>query len=101
MTNIEAKITSKGQITLPKQVRQQLGVSSGDRVRFELDGQDVRIYPKRSADFSALIGIAPLDTEWDGMSAFEVVEAIRGEPEERADLQAAAPHPNVKVLDRE
>lgn len=32
---ISAKITSKGQITVPKEVREALGVSQGDRVVFE------------------------------------------------------------------
>ncbi|MBV9570432.1 MAG: AbrB/MazE/SpoVT family DNA-binding domain-containing protein [Alphaproteobacteria bacterium] len=31
---MEAKITSKGQITLPKEARQHLKVGAGDRVRF-------------------------------------------------------------------
>lgn len=29
-----ATVTSKGQITIPKQVRQSLGLSTGDRVEF-------------------------------------------------------------------
>ncbi|GAB7079131.1 type II toxin-antitoxin system PrlF family antitoxin [Megalodesulfovibrio paquesii] len=36
-----ASITSKGQITLPKSVRQLLGVGAGDKVAFELDGSRV------------------------------------------------------------
>ena len=31
-----ATITSKGQITLPKAIRQALGVGAGDKVGFEL-----------------------------------------------------------------
>jgi AbrB family looped-hinge helix DNA binding protein len=34
MTNAEAKVTSKGQITLPSQVRNRLKVGPGDRVVF-------------------------------------------------------------------
>ncbi|MBN2285973.1 MAG: AbrB/MazE/SpoVT family DNA-binding domain-containing protein, partial [Tissierellales bacterium] len=35
-----AKITSKGQITVPKKVRDRLGVSEGDAVYFvEVDGE--------------------------------------------------------------
>jgi antitoxin PrlF len=34
MTNAEAKVTSKGQITLPSQVRDRLNVGPGDRVVF-------------------------------------------------------------------
>ncbi|SAI20784.1 transcriptional regulator%2C AbrB family [Bordetella ansorpii] len=32
-----ATVTSKGQITIPAEVRQQLGLSSGDRVEFVLN----------------------------------------------------------------
>lgn len=50
-------MTSKGQITLPKDIREKLGLRQGDRVRFliEEDGR-VRLLPaKRSV--SELMGI--------------------------------------------
>jgi antitoxin PrlF len=34
---IEAKVTSKGQITLPKLIRQRLGIQTGSRIRFVVD----------------------------------------------------------------
>jgi antitoxin PrlF len=43
MTGIHeiATLTSKGQITLPKAIRQTLGVGTGDKVAFELRGGEV------------------------------------------------------------
>lgn len=38
-----AKVMTKGQITLPKDIREVLGVKAGDRVAFVVDGQNVRI----------------------------------------------------------
>jgi AbrB family looped-hinge helix DNA binding protein len=38
-----AKVMSKGQITIPKDVRDVLGVSNGDRVTFIVEGNCVRI----------------------------------------------------------
>lgn len=38
-----AKVMSKGQITIPKDVRAVLGVSSGDRVTFIVEGDNVRL----------------------------------------------------------
>ena len=38
-----AKIMSKGQVTIPKDVRTVLGVSNGDRVTFIVEGNNVRI----------------------------------------------------------
>ncbi len=43
-----AKITSKGQITIPREVRQALGVRPGDRLLFETDDQGVRVRPLRT-----------------------------------------------------
>jgi antitoxin PrlF len=55
----EAKMSSKGQITLPKDIRSQLGLKQGDRVRFivEDDGR-VRLVPAKR-DISELMGILP------------------------------------------
>ena len=44
---IESAITSKGQTTLPKVVREALGVRPGDRVRYVVLGNEVRILPLR------------------------------------------------------
>ena len=34
MTSVESKITSKGQVTVPLAIRQQLGIRTGDRVEW-------------------------------------------------------------------
>ena len=44
---IESGITSKGQTTLPKAVRQALSVQAGDRVRYIIQEGEVRILPVR------------------------------------------------------
>lgn len=38
-----AKVMAKGQITIPKDVRDALGVSNGDRVTFIVEGGSVQI----------------------------------------------------------
>ena len=43
-----SKITSKGRTTLPKPVREALGVSQGDHVRYVILDKGVRILPLRS-----------------------------------------------------
>lgn len=45
---IEATLTSKGQITVPREVRRQLGLKTGDKLLFESDGQNIRIRPVRN-----------------------------------------------------
>jgi AbrB family looped-hinge helix DNA binding protein len=44
------KVDSRGRITLPKHIREHLGVGPGDRIEFELmrDGQGVLIWAKPS-----------------------------------------------------
>lgn len=44
---IESAITKKGQTTLPKAVREVLGVQVGDRVRYVIFNGEVRILPVR------------------------------------------------------
>ena len=44
----QARITSKGQITVPRDIRRRLGVRPGDRLLFESDSTGVRIRPLRA-----------------------------------------------------
>jgi AbrB family looped-hinge helix DNA binding protein len=54
----QAKITSKGQITIPREVRRALGVRPGDRLLFESDEKGVRVRPaKRESPFAKYRGI--------------------------------------------
>ncbi len=39
----DARVMSKGQVTIPKNVRAALGIETGDRVTFIVDGNNVRI----------------------------------------------------------
>jgi antitoxin PrlF len=36
-------VTSKGQVTIPKRVRQALGITSGSKVEFNLEGGGARL----------------------------------------------------------
>ena len=49
----EAKITSKGQITVPREVRHALGVKPGDKLVFEQNGKDVSVRPVRTTSVFA------------------------------------------------
>ena len=54
-----ATITSKGQITIPKEVRDALGVAAGDRVEFVAEEEGVyRIVPA-TRDVRHLKGLVP------------------------------------------
>jgi antitoxin PrlF len=54
----QAKITSKGQITVPREVRRILGVRAGDRLLFESDAKGIRVRPvRKQSTFSKYRGI--------------------------------------------
>ena len=36
MNSLRAKVTSKGQVTLPKQLREAMGIGEGDRILFAI-----------------------------------------------------------------
>lgn len=57
---IESAITKKGQTTLPKPVREVLGVQVGDRVRYVIFKGEVRILPVRPV--SRLFGVLQHDS---------------------------------------
>ncbi len=44
---LESTLTSKGQTTLPKGVREALGLAPGDKVRYLVVGDEVRIVRPR------------------------------------------------------
>jgi antitoxin PrlF len=71
----QARITSKGQITVPRDIRRALGVRPGDRLLFEEDGDEVRVRPVRSrSPFEKYRGIG---TPGVGRGKKAVVRAVR------------------------
>lgn len=63
-----ARVTSKGQVTVPKAVRDALGIREGDEVVFHVEGN--RAVLARTPDFLALAGsvsvpAAKRNAAWD------------------------------------
>lgn len=53
-----AKVTSKGQVTIPRDIRRKLGVRAGDQVLFEEDKNGMRISAVREeSPFAKYMGI--------------------------------------------
>jgi len=55
---ITATITAKAQITLPKAVRDALGLKKGHQVVFLVEGERAYLHPVRKRGLKALQGIA-------------------------------------------
>lgn len=71
MREITAKLTSKGQVTVPVEVRRHLGVSPKDRVAFVIgDDGTVQVRPTKYPTLESLSGAAgtlPKPMEWREM----------------------------------
>ena len=50
MPAARAKVTSKGQITIPLEVRNRLGIRQGDQVEFDTAKPEIVIRPVRTVD---------------------------------------------------
>lgn len=53
----EATVTSKGQVTLPKEVRESLRLRAGDKVRFTLDDAERIVVERAELSIRDLFGI--------------------------------------------
>ena len=66
--DVAARLSSKGQVTIPKAVREALGVEEGDTVLFRIDGNLATL--QRTPDFLELAGTlaapaAKKSANWD------------------------------------
>jgi antitoxin PrlF len=76
----QARITSKGQITVPREVRRVLGVGAGDRLLFESDGKGIRVRPVRNKSaFSKYRGIGNPDIRSGRKGIRRWLRELRGE----------------------
>ncbi len=66
---VKATLTSKGQLTIPKEVRERLGLRSGDRISFEFEEDSVRLRIERRRGLAELKGSLPTTREYPGKEA--------------------------------
>jgi len=57
----QAKLTSKGQLTLPKPIREYLNIESGDMVEFIIDDEGNVIMSAKTVDIDDVFGMMPQD----------------------------------------
>jgi AbrB family looped-hinge helix DNA binding protein len=76
-----ATITSKGQITIPKAIRQALGVQEKDRLLFIVEGERLIVKPLRHRRLGELYGALPATRAYPGHEAIR--ETVRHELGER------------------
>ena len=70
-----AKMTSKGQVTVPKVVRDALGIAAGDEVVFRVEGN--RAVLARTPDFLDLAGSVKVPAAKRNVAWDEVIRRTR------------------------
>jgi antitoxin PrlF len=73
--DVSARLTSKGQITIPRSVREALGLGEGDHVVFRVEGR--RAVLARTPDLLDLAGAVEVPAEKRGASWDEVRQRAR------------------------
>jgi antitoxin PrlF len=70
---VAATVTSKGQVTIPKAVREALGIVSGDEVLFRVDGE--RAVLARTPNFLDMAGTVAVPAEKRNATWDEVIRS--------------------------
>jgi antitoxin PrlF len=73
--DVAARLTSKGQITIPKRVRDTLDLEPGDQVVFRVEG--ARAILARTEDFLDMAGTVAVPPEKRGASWSEIRREAR------------------------
>ena len=73
--DIAARMTSKGQVTVPKAVRDALGIEAGDEVLFRVEGN--RAVLARTPDFLDLAGAMKVPAAKRNVAWDEVIRRTR------------------------
>ena len=82
----ESKVSKKGQITIPKDIREKLGLKVGDKVIFESITKGILIRKKEVSDFNKIInevaGIWEDHPLFKNKTTNEIIEMMRGPDDE-------------------
>lgn len=73
--DVSARLSSKGQLTVPKAVREALGLAEGDQVVFRVEGR--RAVLAQTANLLDLAGTVPVPAEKRGTPWSEVRRQTR------------------------
>jgi antitoxin PrlF len=56
---MQATLSSKSQITLPRELQQWLGIHKGDKLQFVLEAGGARVSKVVAPSFAAIVGVLP------------------------------------------
>ena len=76
----QARVTSKGQVTLPYEIRRAMGVRPGDKVEFENDDAGFHVRPVRAVSpFAKYVGIGNPGIPRGKKAILRYIREMRGE----------------------
>ena len=73
-----ATVTSKGQITIPKDIRSLLGIESGDKINFLVDDQGTVSFVPATKNVTALRGMIAKPSQPVSLEAMDATIKKRG-----------------------
>ncbi len=83
----ESKVTKKGQITIPKEIRRKLGIKVGDKLIFESTTQGFLLRKKESSNIDKIVeetaGIWQDHPLFKDKDTKEIIEFLRGPDDEQ------------------
>ncbi len=71
---VEAKVSRKWQVVIPKEIREHLALRPGDRISFEASGSAMTIQKETDSPFDRYFGFLGKDVSTD-----EVIKEMRGD----------------------
>ena len=79
MRHLESRLTQKGQVTIPAEVRARLGLKPKDIVAFELVGDEVKLKVVRSGILAGYGAVNPKNSPEDWAKIREEMELAMAE----------------------
>jgi len=83
---VRARLTSKGQLTIPIEIRRRYDLTTGDEVEFIAEKKGAYLVPLKRRQLLELAGALPASKPWPGMAR---ARAIAGK-KRGADLDGKA-----------
>jgi AbrB family looped-hinge helix DNA binding protein len=72
-------VTVKGQVTIPKPIRDRLGLTPGSKVAFDLDPAGQVVLRKADEPADPIDGLIGSGTALKGMTTDEIMRLLRGD----------------------
>ncbi len=85
MRQHETRVTQKGQVTIPLDIRRQFGIKPKDVVRFEVDKDGVKLTPASSRVLASFGAVEPIARPEDWKAVRREVEELMAEDVSRKD----------------